>query len=255
MLDHLSYSSISTWLMCPRSWKFRYLDKVQAPTSPALVFGSAFHNVIGAYLAATPVNRVPLSEMWPTYWNQQLEEELEINWGKDTAESCFNDGIRILSAEGVREVIDDLSVIVDDQGLYIERFVELRVPDVPVPIIGYIDMISEDGTPVDFKTSSRAWNSDKAQSEIQPLFYLAALTQSSNISHDFRFRHIIFTKTKNPQAQVIESQRSLSECFWLLTMIRDVWQAIDAGHYPPNPTGWKCSERSCEYWHLCRGKV
>ena len=49
-LDHLSYSSISTWLMCPRSWKYRYLDRVPVPTSPALMFGSAFHNTVEEYL-------------------------------------------------------------------------------------------------------------------------------------------------------------------------------------------------------------
>lgn len=41
MVDYLSYSSVSTYLLCPKSWQFRYIDKVSVPTSPNLIFGSA----------------------------------------------------------------------------------------------------------------------------------------------------------------------------------------------------------------------
>jgi hypothetical protein len=41
-LDHLSYSSISSYLGCGQNWKFHYKDEIKTPTSPELVFGSAF---------------------------------------------------------------------------------------------------------------------------------------------------------------------------------------------------------------------
>lgn len=45
-IDHLSYSSISSFLTCGKAWKYRYIDKVQAPTSLSLVIGSAVHDVV-----------------------------------------------------------------------------------------------------------------------------------------------------------------------------------------------------------------
>ena len=49
-IDHLSYSSIGTYQMCPRSWRFHYLDKVPAPASGAMVFGNAVHGAIEDYV-------------------------------------------------------------------------------------------------------------------------------------------------------------------------------------------------------------
>ena len=189
--------------------------------------------------------------LWSNEWRALLETETNVNWGKDTPETLENEGVRMFSNTSVKDVIDSLSCAPE----MIERRVELQVPDVPVPIIGYIDMIDKDGTPHDFKTSSRSWTGDKAQGEIQPLFYLAALLQAGDVRHQFRFRHVVFVKTKTPQAQVIESQHNVGSVFWLIGLIREVWRAIEVGHFPGNPTSWKCSPDYCEYWGMCRGKI
>jgi len=139
----------------------------------------------------------------------------------------------------------------------IEKYVTLGIPGVPVPIVGYIDVIEKDGVPVDLKTSARAWGRGKAQDELQPLFYLAALNQSLGFSlnPELKFRHYVFTKAKSPKVQIWETQRTIDELFWLFTLIREVWQGIERGVFPPSGVGsWKCSAKWCEYWHLCRGK-
>lgn len=252
MIEHLSYSSISTWLMCPRSWKFRYIEKIPVPTSPALIFGSAVHAVVEAYV----VDRsIPMVELWPTAWSKQMSEnEGRITWGNDTPEALHNDGIRLLSAADIVKAVDGIQVATDTQGTVIERKIELRVPEVPIPIIGYIDLIDTDGIPHDIKTSSKSWGADKAKSETQPLFYLAALIQAGVLTHQLRFRHVVFVKTKTPQVQVIESKFTYVDVFWLLGLIAEVWKAIESRAFPPNPNTWKCSETWCEYWRMCRGK-
>lgn len=49
-LDHLSYSSISMYLTCARSWRFKYLEQAPTIASPELVFGSAIHSAVENYL-------------------------------------------------------------------------------------------------------------------------------------------------------------------------------------------------------------
>lgn len=253
-LNHLSYSSISTWLICPRSWKYKYIEKVPTSPSPALVFGSAVHDTIEEYVGETE-RRYSLAELWPFKWQAQLELNPDIIWSDETPEGLHNDGLRLLSAPDVVTTIDGLNILRDDNGPYIERKIELRVPDVPIPIIGYIDLMAEDGVPMDLKTSSKSWNADKASSETQPLFYLAALMQAGNTTHRMRFRHIVLVKTKTPQIQILESTFTIGNIFWLLEMIHTVWGAIREGHFPCNPTGWKCSSTWCEYWSMCRGRT
>jgi hypothetical protein len=89
---------------------------------------------------------------------------------------------------------------------------------------------------------------------MQPVFYLAALNQQGYaLNPERRFKHYVFTKTKKPELQVIETTRTAGEMLWLLDMIRSVWEGIDRGAFPMNPGSWKCSPKYCEYWSICRG--
>jgi len=128
------------------------------------------------------------------------------------------------------------------------------VPGVPLPVIGYIDLMTADGVPGDFKTSRNRWTQGDAEGEIQPLVYLAALHQAGRPVAGNRFRHYVITKTKKPEVQVIEHRHTMMEIFWLFELIRRVWRGIEAEVFPVNPNAWLCSSRYCAYWTQCRGR-
>jgi len=264
--DHLSYSSVSGWLMCAANWKFHYIDKVPAKTSTSLVFGSAFHGAIESFLAQQVTDQKPrnLLDCWEEAYKEatttvgEKGERIlrdDIDWRDETPESLNNDGVRILSHPDVKSGILSIKpALREDKQFAIETKIELRVPGVPLPIIGYIDIITTDGIPGDFKTSSRAWSDSKAGDEIQTLFYLAALNQAGITVPDWAFRHYVFVKTKTPQFQVFTHTHNPSQLMWLFKMVESVWKGIEADVFPINPTTWKCSDKWCEYFALCRGK-
>ncbi len=260
-LEHLSYSSISSYLMCPRAWRFHYLDQIETPTSAALVFGSAFHNALEDYIACKAKGSIPgLLTFWQQDWEQQLERNTEcgIAWNGDTPEKMNNLGVKMFSDPDTIALVDSLQPLVIEEQVQIERKVTLTVPGVPIPVIGYIDLIEQDGVPADFKTSARSWSQSQADSEMQPVFYLAALNQSGYqfpelVDCDFIFRHYVFVKTKTPKVQIWDSTRSVGDLFWLFGLISDVWKGIEREVFPPNPGTWKCSPKYCEFWGICRG--
>jgi len=249
MLEHLSYSSVSLYLSCPRAWSFRYVEKVKVPASTALVFGGAFHQAIENYIAGGTSG--DLVEMWSTAWVEKTRDGA-IEWGAETPESFFNEGVRMLTSDDIINTLKKIRPRRDEQGLMIERKVDLRVEGVPIPVIGFVDCIEDDAI-ADFKTAARQWSDSKVKNEMQPLFYFAALDQM-NIKHDWRFRHYAFVKGKTPKAQIIEHSRKPIEAGFLNEMVRGVWRGIDAKCFAPNPTTWKCSPQYCEYWNQCRGK-
>jgi hypothetical protein len=151
-VTHLSYSSLNLYLLCGHAWKQRYVEKVQTPTSPALVFGSAFHGTAEAYLQGAD-----LEPAWEQSWGQQLERNPAVAWGSDTVDSCHADGLRMVRAKPVRDLLEQVRANYEPGEGRIERRVELRVPGVPVPIIGYVDLITRDGVPGDIKTAARMW--------------------------------------------------------------------------------------------------
>lgn len=251
-ITHLSYSSISSYLMCGRAWRFHYIDKVETLTAPALVFGSAFHAMAGRYIA----NGGDLSALWQESWAAQQERNSHIDWGIESPEALPDTGLRIAKSKSVVELLDGLRAQYrgDDPRCALEKRIELRVPGVPVPIIGYIDIITNNGIPGDFKTARRMWSDSQAADAMQSLFYLAALNQMGIIVPNWAFRHYVVTKTAKPDAKMFEVRHKFVEIFWLFEMIQEVWRGINAGVFVPNPGTWKCNPK-CEYWSVCRGKA
>ena len=248
-INHLSYSSISLYQRCPRKWKFRYIEKVPTKASEALAFGGAIHNTIEDYLRSGG----DLLAIWESRWVEKSRDE-EVDFDAQTDQALFQQGLEMLQSE---EILAGLNTIrpamADDQPL-IEKKVTLAVDDVPLPVIGYVDIITADQLPGDFKTSQNRWSESKAGQEIQPLFYLAALEQEGHALPEWSFNHYVLTKGKY-QFQNLRSTFQPQQKDWLFEMIRNVWRGIEAGVFFENPTSdWACSEKFCEYWAFCRGK-
>lgn len=233
MINHLSYSSISKYLKCGKQWKFRYIDKLQEESSEALSFGSAWHQMI----------RMKLSEQKPIEdcWLSAIEQN-------PISEEMFYLGNKMLTSEKITNTIQGLSVNPES----LELPTELTIPGVSVPIIGFIDMIDLDGTPIDIKTASRKWSQEQANTDLQATFYLAALEQAGLIQLPAKFRFIVFTKTKHPDVQILETTRTHADVFALYGLVNEVWQAIQREVFmPTDPSNWWCSHKYCGFWNVC----
>lgn len=253
-LEHLSYSSIALWLECPRKFRFRYLDRLPSPTTPSLAFGSAFHSTVARVLCEWYAGNTPdLPSVWSEEWTKTLESS-NIEWDGELPEQVVNDGIRLFGHRETQDVLARLHPYEDQYGLFVERRIELHVPGVPVPVIGFVDLLTADGLVHDFKTASRAWTQEQAEQEAQPLYYLAALNQAGIPHRVGQFRHVVLVKTRTPQVLQLDSLHHPSEMFWLFDVIRCVWGAIERELFPPNPKacfGWG---RRCEFYQQCRGR-
>lgn len=251
-IEHLSYSSISSYLACARNWAFKYVEKEPTYSTSDLTIGTAVHGTIEGFLNSA--DRQPLTHYYDGAWNAAIERG-EVFWGADTKEAVYNEGLSLINHSSIQTGVNNLTVSrCSDGKARIEERVELKVPGVPLPIVGYIDIQTADNVPGDFKTSARSWTQDRAQNETQSLFYLAALNQAGRTVPDWKFRHYVIVKTKTPQWQIFEHTHKPSEIFWLFQMIQHVWKGMDAGVYPMNPGSWKCSPSYCDFWTKCRGR-
>lgn len=258
MIEYLSYSSINLFLTCGEAWRRKYIAKEPQAVTPPLVFGSALHNTIESYIEAKaelgPGFNYALTDKWGEIWQHTLEKQPECEWGASQPEEHYNEGVRLLNNPDLVQMVNRLTPLRDEAGLFMEREVFVNVPGVPVPIKGYIDIVTKDGVPGDFKTSATSWSNEKAAKELQPLFYLAAMNQLGMDSPGLRFRHYVITKTKTPKVQVIETQHTYDSIFWLYGLVQQVWRAIESETFVVNPHAWLCSPKYCNAWSQCRGR-
>lgn len=248
-LEHLSYSSISKYMRCPRQWYYHYIE--QRPTSPsaALINGSATHNTIERMWYDTQTD---ILDIWEQEWTRCVDEARgEIDWGDKDEMVHYEDGLRVIKSPSI---LPHIRAIQPRSELDVERKVELHVPEVPVPIIGYIDVIDAREVPGDIKTSSRAWSQKRADDSLQPTFYLAALWQAG-VPVTGEFRYYILTKTKSPKYQMIQTHRHRGHVDFLFEIIQGVWRGIENLVFYPQPDGWHCDPRYCDFYKDCMGKA
>lgn len=250
-LDHLSYSSVSSYLLCARSWRYHYIDQVKVPRAVALVVGSVWHRTVEDFLPAP--DQQPFQGFLEANLNRYMESDEDLERDSAEGQDVIATVRRMAKSDSVQQVLAELKANYDIE-CPLEQRVELHVPDVPIPIVGYIDIVTRDGVPGDIKTASRMWSQGQADSELQPLFYLAAFNQAGIRVPNNEFRYYIFTKTKRPDAKVLKVHHGPIEFFFLFEMIREVWEAIEKGVFPMNCASWKCSSSYCEYYSICRGR-
>ena len=147
-------------------------------STPALVFGSAFHATIENYIEHKHKERTApdIAALRDSNWRSKVEAEKNVDWGAEQPDDHHKDGLRIVTNKDVLALVDGIRPKVGDIGLFMERKITSNVPGVPVPIIGYIDIMTADGVPGDFKTASMAWSDQKAKEELQPVFYLTIIS-------------------------------------------------------------------------------
>lgn len=250
-LDHLSYSSISSYMTCGKAWKYRYIDKVQTPASPVLVTGSCVHETVEEIIRRRTLS---IEDINPVEYAKADFDRRKTELAEEDAENAEKEIVNMVSAPAILSGISELRAALDHDGQpLIEKKVELRIPEVELPIIGYIDIILSDGTPADFKTAARSWTQERAESEKQPIFYLAAMGQCG-IPVNWKFRHLVMVKTLKPKFQILEHEHKPAELFGLFKQVQDVWRSIEKGVFlPAAPGSWKCSPKWCEYWDICQG--
>ena len=140
-INHLSPSSINTYISDPPMWVARYLFKVKSPSGAAAVRGIATDSALASKYKNGDFDYEALDAKFLTLC---MESDISLNTKSAEKER------KLLKSFG--EVIDE-NFNYEDLEDYQER-VEVKLEDLPVPIMGYIDFRFKNKI-VDLKTSSR----------------------------------------------------------------------------------------------------
>jgi len=253
---HLSASSIKLYLECARKWAFKYVEGHRGPTGIGALLSKVWHKVaeINARQKITSGVDLSLEEMLDLYvmeYDAALqEEEVKLQVG-ETLEQGKDMGLKITEVHHLKIAPHVRPLLVEE-----EFNIDLG-PEFPYTLKGFWDLVEEDGTIVDNKAFGRMVQQNDLDKDIQfSLYSLAYRVTRQTTEPGMRMDLLVKPRNKNhmPKAVQLYTQRTNVDARWILGLVEDVTKGIQRGVFPPNPTGFLCSPKYCDFWDRCKGK-
>ena len=250
MLSHLSNSQISLYSQCSLKYKFQYIDEIPRPFKPSgLALGSAVHSAL-SWLNKERMNgnNVSLEKLYRIFdadwYSQKVDTEIRFKDGENEMK------LAVLGKELL--------------GLYFPKpYKPVKAVEIPfvvplsnprtgqqlgIDLEGVIDLIEEDDTIIEFKTSAQTIDPRNVDNNLQLTIYSYAfetLTQRPP-----RLLKVVnFVKTRKPKMIVLETKRKKADYERLFFLASQVLKGIQQGIFFPR-TGFWCKD--CEYAENCR---
>lgn len=247
-MDHLSSSQINLYSQCSLKYKFQYIDALPKPfKASGLVFGSAVHSAISWFhknlMAGRQVTLQKLQSIFAADWyGQKVESEVRYREG-ETEESQILLGKEIL---GLYYHQPRTKV----KGTEIPFTVPLVCPGngdrLDINLEGYIDLLEENDTIVEFKTSVKTM--DLKDVNLQ----LTAYSYAHEMLYGRRprlLRVVNFLKLKKPKMLSLDAKPASIDHQRFFHLAKEVLKGIRSGVFFPRPSFW-CN--GCEYEEPCR---
>ena len=239
-----SYTQLSSYLTCPRRYRYRYLDGwKEKDTRPALLFGRAFERALAAYFLRQDPGETLFRE-WSACQNQGLQFSRNATW-----ERMLQQGLQLL----IRFCQEDRVRVSNPQH-------DLQVK-VAKPVAGdrqflaYIDALGElDGHRclLEWKTTSSRFpdDTDGLLSLDPQLICYSWLTGISDVAQ------VVFVRKSLVEIQYLQTRISDQQRQEFGHLVADTIARIESARFLPN-SGIRFPQNpciSCPYVGLCLGK-
>jgi hypothetical protein len=151
MIDHLSYSSLSVLLRCPRSFYFRYIEKKPEALKGRILCGRTYHHTLAVaesrkHLFNEQITPDEVGDIFSGYWERECQDKLvydELGEGRveatvldfedDNPGKLKDSGIKLAQLY-IEKVLPTLDIVA------IEKRMTANIDG--VPFIGYADLIT-----------------------------------------------------------------------------------------------------------------
>lgn len=245
----LSASQISTYLACPRKWRFRYELRLAAEHRPAaLSLGRAVHSAIEAlHLAKLEGESVETATLLRTFradWQAELDSGLSFK--SDESPGMLRWQGEHLVAEYARWLADR-KVVAAEQPFEID-LVDPETGEVSGERLrGYFDVILEGDVVGEVKTAARRFDEGTLSRKLQFSAYAYAWRELRG--REPTVLVVSLLKQKKPELSEAVAKRTREDDAFFVQLALEVANAIDRRAFPANPS-FMCGD--CEYAKACR---
>jgi hypothetical protein len=245
---YISYSQMRMYQVCPKKYYYIYVKKIQVPVNDKVFLGVVFHSTIEYYfnekINGSDILQDMLVERFSQTFDQQGKNQ-EVTW-EDPQETTLKRGISFIKYF-LREVAPPL------KPLMVEKEIMVDLPEIGIPLKGVIDLVEEDFSITDFKTTTAKWSKSRIKnSYLQVVIYRYLFEKAfGNVISSLKFR-IIYSKNSSRikhQEITINPKDVDYDYSKMLGVIKYVVDSINQGIFYKNES-FVCS--FCEYRELCK---
>jgi len=236
-----SYTQISQYLRCPRSYRYRYLDGWrEKDTRAAMVFGRCFETALGAYFGGEDSTAALFKE-----WGAFRDAPFEYRKG-DTCDRLVHQGVHLLQKFAQD---DRVQVLNPRENLQVKL---LRTLPGNNEFVSYIDAI---GT-LDGKACLIDWKTTTSRYTDEPHSLLTLDPQLicySWISGICDVALVVFVRKQRPEIQYLKTSISEEQRREFGRLIETTVGQVEAGQFPSH-SGIRFPQNgcvSCSHLGLC----
>jgi len=242
---YLSPSQINMYLRCPAAYKYRYVDGLILPPKAALTRGKSVHRgqEHNYNQKINTLTDVKLSEVQEVTAAEFESLEAETDWENNDKGKVKDESISLASLYH-QEVAPTV------QPVLVEQKIEVKLPNTDISILGFIDLVDNDGFIRDTKTASKTPSESEVIKSLQLSAYSMAYRDLMGMQEaGVKLDYLVATKT--PKVVTLTAQRSDREIERFANIAKAVANAISKGVYFAAPGNMLCSEKNCGFWSKC----
>lgn len=227
-IEHLSASSINLFIQDIPLFIVRYIAKHKSPTNPAMLRGTVIDHAIG--------NKTSLAEAQKEFKKIMNYQKKQGNvFDKDKADTEYNNIEKYL--EVGLPFYNDLGEPVSYQ-----KKVELQFDDLPIPVIGYVDMEYSDCIR-DIKTTAKKPSTLLPPVQRQIAIYATALEKNRAYAD---YLYVTKTKAEVITFEVDDIYTRLNEVYRVASAMMNLLQNNDINslvdQFYPDLSSWMWSD-------------
>jgi len=248
---YISYSQIRLYQTCPKKYYYIYVKKISVPVNEKVFLGIVFHSVIETYfkekINGVELSKEVLSEKFKETFTR-LQEEQEVTW-ENPSEVTFKRGNSF-----VKYFLHDIAPSV--QPLMVEKELIAQLPELDVSLKGVIDLVENDFSITDFKTTTARWSKSKIKNHyLQVVIYRYLFEKTfGDVISNLKFK-IIYSKnppTVRHQEIVVKPKDVDYNYSKMFDVIKYVVDNIRQEIFYKNES-YICS--FCEHKEICRSET
>lgn len=244
--EHLSVSQINCYMRCPAQYKFRYVDGLILPPKTPLTKGKSVHKGIEHNYSQKIETRqdVKLSEV-------QEVTAAEFESLRDETDFDKSDPGKVKDETVSLVTLYHNEIAPKVQPVAVEKEVVVEFENADYKLLGYIDVLDEEGFIRDTKTASKSPSEAEVNKSLQLTAYSMAHrtlfgTEEKGVKLDY------LVQNKTPKVVQLEGRRTQRDIERFLKTMGIIAHAIRSGVFYPNENNYLCGHEKCGYWNICR---